>query len=115
MEFNFTVLRLVVELQDQERNWASVKLKSQQLFIQTIERRTVKFNYCKVFMPYGSTYCSLIGMPRRRRCKQPLKQLAGGSCPTVAIFSLAKRFFIASVALRPLHLFSILACLCVWL
>ena len=28
-------------------------LKSQQLFIQMIERRTVKFNYCKVFVPYG--------------------------------------------------------------
>ena len=35
-----------------ERNWASVKLKSQQLFIQTIRRRTVKFNYRKVFVPY---------------------------------------------------------------
>ena len=36
-------------------NWASVKLKFQQLFIQMIERQTVKFNYRKVFVPYGNT------------------------------------------------------------
>ena len=42
-----------ISLQDREQNWGSVKLKSQQLFIQTIERRTVKFNYRKVFIPYG--------------------------------------------------------------
>ena len=33
--------------------WASVKLKFQQLFIQTIERQTVKFNYHKVFVLFG--------------------------------------------------------------
>ena len=35
------------------KNWASVKLKSQQLFVQIIQRRTVKFNYRKVFVLYG--------------------------------------------------------------
>ena len=44
----------IVQDRDRERNWDSVKLKSQQLFIQTIERRTVKFNYHKVFVSYGS-------------------------------------------------------------
>ena len=53
------VLQLVAEqiqfisLQDGEQNWDSIKLKSQQLFIQTIERQTIKFNYRKVFVPYG--------------------------------------------------------------
>ena len=43
---------------DRERNWASVKLKSQQHFVQTIQRRTVKFNYRKVFVLYGMQIAS---------------------------------------------------------
>ena len=42
-----------ISLRDWEWNWASVKLKSRQLLIQTIERRTVKFKYRKVFVPYS--------------------------------------------------------------
>ena len=42
-----------MSLQDRERNWASIKLKSQQLSVQMIQRRTVKFNYRKVFVLYG--------------------------------------------------------------
>ena len=43
-----------ISLQDRERNWASVKLKFQQLFVQMIQRQTVKFNYRKVFVLYGN-------------------------------------------------------------
>ena len=53
---------IALSLRDQEQNWASIKLKSRQLFIHTIKRRTIKFNYCKVFVPYCSYMHTLLSL-----------------------------------------------------
>ena len=45
------------------------KIKFRQLFMQTIQRQTVKFYYCKIFMPCGM-YVHNYLMQKHLRCKK---------------------------------------------